>query len=679
MALYRLGEAELQANGQVIGKGTNWQDQLALIRVGATIVFLSGSTPVLATISAIKSPTELTVIENDNQTAAMGKYVILLHDSITVEGLAQDVAETLRYYQSQETEIADAVDYFRTFDLVKFEKIATQVKTDATSAKTSATNAKTSETNAKTSETNSAASAKVSTDQAAASKSSADSAAASKAAAAQSETNAKDFAASASLSASAAKGSEDKVAADASTASKAAAAALASQTAAKTSETNSKASETNAKASQDKSATSALAAAGSASAAKTSETNAKSSETKSAASATTATQQADRAKTIADSIDPTKLLARDQNLADVPDKTAARKNLVIDRFEQQGETRTVIRAGSDFSTAAYLQLDANGRWGNYNPSTGWVALGIEQGGTGSRDAAGARTNLGVPGRTEVGMSPTGDINQQDANNLQYNGFFAAAGASGVNYANNYAPGLVMRRVNDVYQAQLDSNGRWVARSFTGGSWSQWNRSMLEGDYGVGAQLSLRPTTTRNCFMSDAQGTNTWAPANGAGFQSAYDQYRLCQFWITTSNAAYIRYNDSGNAQADKTSKPWIRLQDSGVSDERIKDVMGNLNVEASLDNISRLEFKLFKYKFDEPSRSARRGIIAQQAMTVDREYVHSSDEAGVMSLDSNPLLMDSMAAIKALKARDDSKDKRISDLEAEIAELKEIVKSLIAK
>ncbi|MBD4427587.1 hypothetical protein GUG96_19600, partial [Xanthomonas citri pv. citri] len=43
------------------------------------------------------------------------KFSILLSDSISVDGLAQDVAETLRYYQSKETEIAAAVEWWEDF------------------------------------------------------------------------------------------------------------------------------------------------------------------------------------------------------------------------------------------------------------------------------------------------------------------------------------------------------------------------------------------------------------------------------------------------------------------------------------------------------------------------------------------------------------------------------------
>jgi hypothetical protein len=144
MAIYRDGTASLSANGKATGTGTQWTKPLSLIRVGATVIFLSGSKPVLGTISEILSDTEMNLTSTNGEQAADGEYAILVHDSLTVEGLAQDVTETLRYYQSSETAVSDGLESVGQF--------VTEAKNSATAAKQSEKNSKTSETNAKSSE-----------------------------------------------------------------------------------------------------------------------------------------------------------------------------------------------------------------------------------------------------------------------------------------------------------------------------------------------------------------------------------------------------------------------------------------------------------------------------------------------------------------------------------------------
>lgn len=120
MAIYDLGTASLAANGEVTGVGTTWKAPLTLIRVGATIVFKTEPVQIY-TISEIISDAKINVYNPNSETVPAGTgYAILAHDGISVQGLAQDVAETLRYYQSSETEISSAVDAFGNFDVDDF-------------------------------------------------------------------------------------------------------------------------------------------------------------------------------------------------------------------------------------------------------------------------------------------------------------------------------------------------------------------------------------------------------------------------------------------------------------------------------------------------------------------------------------------------------------------------------
>ncbi|MDZ8402035.1 pyocin knob domain-containing S74 family peptidase [Escherichia coli] len=180
--IYTTGTIAINGN-TVTGTGTDFSAPLSLIRVGCTLIAV-GNPVQIFTITEIKSGTELSVTPAANPAIPAGtKFSILLSDSISVDGLAQDVAETLRYYQGRETEIASAVEWWEDFggegqldqlltniraetaqstanaqktetDKNAAEASKTAAAKSATAAKTSETNAKASETAAKTSETN---------------------------------------------------------------------------------------------------------------------------------------------------------------------------------------------------------------------------------------------------------------------------------------------------------------------------------------------------------------------------------------------------------------------------------------------------------------------------------------------------------------------------------------------
>ncbi|WP_276387794.1 tail fiber domain-containing protein [Escherichia coli] len=107
--IYTTGTIAINGN-TVTGTGTNFSAPLSLIRVGCTLIAI-GNPVQIFTITEIKSGTELSVTPAANPAIAAGtKFSILLSDSISVDGLAQDVAETLRFYQEKEDEISSAID-----------------------------------------------------------------------------------------------------------------------------------------------------------------------------------------------------------------------------------------------------------------------------------------------------------------------------------------------------------------------------------------------------------------------------------------------------------------------------------------------------------------------------------------------------------------------------------------
>ncbi|MEB4677794.1 hypothetical protein MXL54_23915, partial [Enterobacteriaceae bacterium G50] len=122
---------------------------------------------------------------------------------------------------------------------------------------------------------------------------------------------------------------------------------------------------------------------------------------------------------------------------------------------------------------------------------------------------------------------------------------------------------------------------------------------------------------------------------------------------------------------------------SAVSDETVKTKEGKLDLEVALGNINKMEFWNFifngdKTRIDRETGEAiaqeapkRRGVMSQQIMTIDQQYVKKIGD--LLHLDQTPLLLDALAAIKALLVRDESKCEEIMNIKNEIKELRELL------
>lgn len=107
--IYTTGTIAISGN-TLTGTGTNFIAAGTLIRNGCTVIALT-SPPQVFQITAIGGATSLTVTPAANPAIPAGtKYSILLSDSLSVDGLAQDIAETFTMYQRYMSGFADVMN-----------------------------------------------------------------------------------------------------------------------------------------------------------------------------------------------------------------------------------------------------------------------------------------------------------------------------------------------------------------------------------------------------------------------------------------------------------------------------------------------------------------------------------------------------------------------------------------
>ena len=727
MAIYRTGQASMDAQGYITGYDTKWREQLTLIRPGATIVFLTQPLQI-AVITEVINDTSIRAITTGGAVVARSNYAILLHDSITVDGLAQDVAETLRYYQSKETIIEEAIDFFKDFDLKALQDLVNQVKDAAenTSADRAATEQLKNETNQIKSDTNTIK---------------------------QQTQQIKD---SALIEVNSAR--DQGVIAVNQTKDQA------------VSEMNQIKSDVSVLKNE------AISARDSAKQHMTDAQSAKSAAETAKAGAVTARNEAEE---FAKSLNAENLLRKDANLSDLTNVNTAKTNLGV-----QGVFCTTSTDAGKFNQFASpdgklsMFVANNGNWGVQSTTGEAKPLAVGRGGTGATSAEGARGNLETFRESRTALGET-DLNTlTGAKSGVYYQSGNAAATPGRGYPESSEGTLVVLRngasgidgCTQIYYPYNNSN-RFYIRKYLAGNpspWTEWSAyDRPNNSHGFRASIGLGVNDKVQFSQVKAYGTNgVFADGientKGATFTTRYydsanthkgqGEFRVDtngvvsiinratksgdtthsftfdragRFWspngITTAtsmnwndgnsvvnrglfmsgqvnspgtNVVYagihVGYNNSyamqiaardngffGRCLESNSWKDWLKITTAAISDESLKDIKGNLNVDGALDNINRMEFKLFRYLNDSPERSTRRGVIAQQVRLIDREYTTKVGDK--LHLDTTPMLLDGLAAIQALTKRDNENKEKISRLQKEIEELKAVVSVLINK
>ena len=675
MAIYRTGQASMDAQGYITGYDTKWREQLTLIRPGATIVFLTQPLQI-AVITEVINDTRIRAITTGGAVVARSNYAILLHDSITVDGLAQDVAETLRYYQSKETIIEEAIDFLKDFDLNALQDLANQIKDAAenTSADRAATEQLKNETNQIKSDTNTIK---------------------------QQTQQIKD---SALIEVNSAR--DQGVRAINQTKDQA------------VSEMNQIKIDVSGLKNE------AVSARDSAKQYMTDAQSAKSAAETAKAGAVTARNEAEE---FAKSLNAENLLRKDANLSDLTNVNTARTNLGV-----QGVFCTTSTDAGKFNqiTSPDGKLSMfvvnNGNWGVQSNTGEAKPLAVGRGGTGATSAEGARGNLETfrESRTALGETDLNTLTGAKSGVYYQSGNAAATPERG--YPESSAGTLMVLRsgangidgCTQIYYPYNNSN-RFYIRKYLAGNPSQWTgwatydstnthkgqdvfRVDTSGDVSI-INSGVKSGDATHFFTFDRAGrfaspngittaTNmNWNDGNNvvnrglfmsgqANSPVANVVYAGIHVGHSNSYAMQIAARGNGfygRCMESNSWKEWLKITTAAISDESMKDIKGNLNVDGALDNINRMEFKLFRYLNDSPERSTRRGVIAQQVRLIDREYTTKVGDK--LHLDTTPMLLDGLAAIQALTKRDNENKEKISRLQKEIEELKAVVSVLINK
>lgn len=141
--------------------------------------------------------------------------------------------------------------------------------------------------------------------------------------------------------------------------------------------------------------------------------------------------------------------------------------------------------------------------------------------------------------------------------------------------------------------------------------------------------------------------------------------------VGRASRAFIQTNEGGRAEG------WREITTTAVSDLSLKSDVEYGDGSESLANISAMKPVTFRFTRDK-SGHQRRGLIAQDLEQIDPQYIRrvngAINEDGslreILTLDTNPLLMDALVVLKLLIDKDNQRTSEIEALKSEIEEIR---------
>ena len=280
------------------------------------------------------------------------------------------------------------------------------------------------------------------------------------------------------------------------------------------------------------------------------------------------------------------------------------------------------------------------------------AVPVNQGGTGSTTASGARTNLGLGNSatrdvgTAAGTVAAGDDSRLGTVNSKSGGTISSGvTVSGKLISQNGTAGPYINALNAPGYKQVVANDSSAVSAIFGYTNGYNNGSGFELTTGLGAVGTGNSSWPQTVLMQAANNGDYGA-----------------RVWTFSMSTGDLVCNGSGNQGGSYS------FTKSAISDIALKDDIQYNDGLQSYANVKKLLPCTFIYKDDTEGR-IRRGVIAQDIREIDEEYVkeipNHFDDTSTLALDTNVLLLDTMLALKYTI-------KQLEETQKELAELKNI-------
>lgn len=193
----------------------------------------------------------------------------------------------------------------------------------------------------------------------------------------------------------------------------------------------------------------------------------------------------------------------------------------------------------------------------------------------------------------------------------------------------------------------------LGSSATRNAYSTSGKMLSEGDFGIGGTKAVLSDNFSALNPSGFYWGQTNGPTFGVYFGAVIRHSNTYQLQIVGRNSRFFAQTTENN-----TFQGWREFTTTAISDETLKSNVINTDGNQSVSNIEKMIPVTFTFTSDEDS-NPRRGFIAQQLETIDPQYIKrvngAVDENGdvreILTLDTNPLLMDALIAINVLIKR----------------------------